>query len=109
MTATASLRDVRDHIRSGARSAVEVVRESLSRIERLDPALHAFNTVTADRALDRAREMDANRQTWRDAPLAGVPLALKDNLCTRGVRTTCGSRRECRPTAGITNEVRVDF
>jgi aspartyl-tRNA(Asn)/glutamyl-tRNA(Gln) amidotransferase subunit A len=92
MTATASLRDVRDHIRSGARSAVEVVRESLSRIERLDPALHAFNTVTADRALERAREVDANRQAWRDAPLAGVPLALKDNLCTRGVRTTASSR-----------------
>jgi aspartyl-tRNA(Asn)/glutamyl-tRNA(Gln) amidotransferase subunit A len=92
MTATASLRDVRDHIRSGGRSAVEVVRESLSRIERLDPVLHAFNTVTADRALDRAREIDANRRTWQDAPLAGVPLALKDNLCTRGVRTTASSR-----------------
>jgi amidase len=76
MTTTASLRDLRDHIRSGERSAVDIVRESLSRIERLDPGLHAFNTVTADHALNRAREIDANRQTWRDAPLLGVPIAL---------------------------------
>jgi aspartyl-tRNA(Asn)/glutamyl-tRNA(Gln) amidotransferase subunit A len=92
MTATASLRDLRDHIRSGERSAVDIVRESLSRIERLDPAVHAFNTVTADQALDRAMEIDANRQRWRDAPLLGIPIALKDNLCTRAVRTTASSR-----------------
>jgi aspartyl-tRNA(Asn)/glutamyl-tRNA(Gln) amidotransferase subunit A len=92
MTTTASLRDLRDHIRSGERSAVDIVREALSRLERLDPALHAFNTVTADHALNRAREIDANRQTWRDAPLLGVPIALKDNLCTRGIRTTASSR-----------------
>jgi aspartyl-tRNA(Asn)/glutamyl-tRNA(Gln) amidotransferase subunit A len=92
MTATASLRDLRESVRSGHRSAVDIVRESLSRIDRLDPALHAFNTVTADRALDRARAIDADRQAWHDAPLVGVPVALKDNLCTRAVRTTASSR-----------------
>ena len=63
-----------------------------ARIERLEPSLHAFNTVTADLALERASELDRTRARRRDAPLFGVPVALKDNLCTRGVRTTASSR-----------------
>jgi aspartyl-tRNA(Asn)/glutamyl-tRNA(Gln) amidotransferase subunit A len=86
------LRGIRDAIRKGDRSAVEVCRETLARIDAIDGALHAFHTVTAERALDRAAEIDRNRAAWRDAPLAGVPVALKDNLCTRGVRTTAASR-----------------
>ncbi len=92
MRATATVRDLRDQIRSGRRSAVEVCRETLTRIERLEPSLHAFNSVTTDLALARASELDAQRDRWRDAPLLGVPIALKDNLCTRGVRTTASSR-----------------
>ena len=68
------------------------VREALARIEALDPQLHAFNTVVADRALARAAAIDREFDRWRDAPLAGVPVALKDNICTRGVRTTASSR-----------------
>ena len=67
-------------------------RESLARIEAADPSLHAFNTVAADRALARAAAIDRDPDRWRDAPLAGVPVAVKDNLCTRGVRTTAASR-----------------
>ena len=88
----APIRELRDEIRSGARSAVDVCREALARIDRLDPSLHAFNTVTRELALARAGEIDEHRDRWRDAPLAGVPFALKDNLCTRGVRTTASSR-----------------
>src|SRR4029453_9680919 len=77
---------------SGAQSAVEVCRETLARIERLGPALHAFNTVTAEHALARASELDRHRDRWTAAPLLGVPIAVKDNLCTRGIRTTASSR-----------------
>ena len=83
---------VRDAVRSRTRSATDVCREALDRIAAIDPELHAFNTVTADRALARARAIDAHPDRWRDAPLAGVPVALKDNLCTAGVRTTASSR-----------------
>ena len=82
---------VRDAVRS-ARSAADVCRDALARIEALNPALHAFNTVAAERALARAAAIDRDPDRWRDAPLAGVPVALKDNLCTRGVRTTASSR-----------------
>jgi aspartyl-tRNA(Asn)/glutamyl-tRNA(Gln) amidotransferase subunit A len=87
-----TIREMRDTIRTGARSAVEVCRDALARIDALDPQVHAFNTVVADRALARAAEIDRDPVRWRDAPLAGVPIALKDNLCTRGVRTTASSR-----------------
>jgi aspartyl-tRNA(Asn)/glutamyl-tRNA(Gln) amidotransferase subunit A len=89
---TMTVREVRDAVRSGARSASEVCRDALARIETLNPQLNAFNTVTADRAMARAQEIDHDRDRWRGAPLAGVPVALKDNLCTRGVRTTASSR-----------------
>jgi aspartyl-tRNA(Asn)/glutamyl-tRNA(Gln) amidotransferase subunit A len=92
MSQTATLSEVRDAVRSGARSAVEVCRDALARIEGTDPSLHAFNTVAADQALARAAEIDRDRHRFRDAPLAGVPVALKDNICTRGVRTTASSR-----------------
>src|SRR5438034_5596885 len=92
MSVPATIRDARDAFRTGARSATDLCRGSLAQIAAADGALHAFQTVTADRALARAAEIDRDRERWRDAPLAGVPIALKDNLCTRGVRTTAGSK-----------------
>jgi aspartyl-tRNA(Asn)/glutamyl-tRNA(Gln) amidotransferase subunit A len=86
-----SARDVRDAVASGRTSAVEVCRAALDRIAALDGALGAFRTVMADRALARAAALDA-RADRSDLPLLGVPVALKDNLCTRGVTTTACSR-----------------
>ncbi len=80
-------------VRSGERSAVEVVEEHLERIARRDGGIHAFLHLTADAALERAAQVDEAVAAGIDpGPLAGVPVALKDNLCTRGVPTTCASR-----------------
>jgi aspartyl-tRNA(Asn)/glutamyl-tRNA(Gln) amidotransferase subunit A len=87
-----TLSDIRDAIRAGTRSAVEVCRETLARIDAVDASVHAFNTVAADLALARAAEIDRDRRRFLDAPLAGIPVALKDNICTRGVPTTASSR-----------------
>ena len=87
-----TLRELRDRIRSRDRSAVDVCRDTLARIDALNPQLNAFNTVAADRALARAADIDRDAERWRDAPLAGVPIAIKDNICTLGLRTTASSR-----------------
>jgi len=71
-------------------SAVEVCRDALDRIGRLDGALHAFLHVDDRGALERAARLD--RDPPASAPLLGVPVALKDNICTAGVRTTAASR-----------------
>jgi len=73
-------------------SAVDVCRASLDRIEALNGALNAFITVDAERALRRAASLDDGPATVRDLPLFGVPIAVKDNICTPGLRTTAGSR-----------------
>jgi aspartyl-tRNA(Asn)/glutamyl-tRNA(Gln) amidotransferase subunit A len=72
-------------------SSEELVRHLLARIERLDPKLNAFITVTGDAALAAARAADAARAD-DSGPLAGVPIAHKDIFCTAGVKTSCGSR-----------------
>ena len=92
MTGSPTIGEIRDAVRDGSCSAVEACRDALKRIERANPTLNAFHTVVADRALARAAAIDGDRGRWREAPLAGVPVALKDNLCTSGVITTAGSR-----------------
>ncbi len=92
MTAPATAMSLRDQFRSGARSASDICGDALAAIEQQDDMLGAFNTVVAERARARAAVLDADRRQWADRPLAGVPVALKDNICTRGVRTTASSR-----------------
>src|SRR5579875_2422726 len=80
-------------VRTGQLRAVSVVERHLAAIAELDPELHAFVTVLADEALRDAAAVDEAVAAGRDpGPLAGVPVAVKDNLCTRGVPTTCSSR-----------------
>ncbi len=73
-------------------SAVELTEAHLARIEALEPRLGAFLTVTAERALEQARRADERRSRGEEAPLLGIPLGIKDVLCTEGVQTTAGSR-----------------
>ncbi len=80
-------------VRAGERSAVDVLDEHLARIEERDGEIHAFNLVTADLARSQAEAVDSAVAEGRDpGPLAGVPVAVKDNTCTRGIPTTCSSR-----------------
>ncbi len=80
-------------IRSKSASSLDLTRACLARIEKLQPLLNAYITVTRDRALAEARMLDGELQRgkWR-GPLHGVPIALKDNIDTAGVRTTGASQ-----------------
>ena len=80
-------------VRAGERSARDVVEVHLAAIAGREGELHAFNLVLADEARAQADDVDRRVAAGEDpGPLAGVPVALKDNLCTRGIPTTCSSR-----------------
>lgn len=92
MTTATTIAELAQRLRRREVSPVEITLECLGRIDRLNPSLNAFITVTAESALAEARRAEAEilRGEWR-GPLHGVPLALKDLIDTAGVRTTAAS------------------
>ncbi len=89
----ASICELHQQLVNKERSAVEIVQEALDRIERLDSKLNSFLCVTADRALQQARQVDAKIAAGEEIGLlAGIPIGIKDNLCTQGIATTCASK-----------------
>ena len=88
-----SVVDVAGAVARGELSAAAVVEENLKAIAARESEVHAFNLVTADAARERAAQIDADVKQGRNpGRLAGVTIALKDNMCTRGVDTTCSSK-----------------
>jgi aspartyl-tRNA(Asn)/glutamyl-tRNA(Gln) amidotransferase subunit A len=87
-----SIGELADRLADKQISSVELARHFLARIERLNPALNAVITVTAEEALSSAAAADARRAAGERGRLLGIPLIHKDIFCTDGVRTSCGSR-----------------
>jgi len=80
-------------VRAGSLKATDILEQHLARITERETDVHAFNLVLADEARAAAAAIDAAVAAGNDpGPLAGVPLALKDNMCTRGIPTTCSSK-----------------
>ena len=73
-------------------SSVELTRACLARIQEVEPKLQALVTVTEDLALSQARAADALIAAGEAGALTGIPVVIKDNICTKGVRTTCSSK-----------------
>jgi len=93
MAAFTTASEIAAGVRSGDMKAVDVLEQHLAAIDAREHEIHAFNTVTAAAARERAAAVDAMVAAGHDpGPLAGVPVALKDNMCTRGVPTTCSSK-----------------
>jgi aspartyl-tRNA(Asn)/glutamyl-tRNA(Gln) amidotransferase subunit A len=88
-----SIRELHQQLVGKQRSAVEIAQAALDRIQALEPKLHSFLQVTADYALKQAQAVDAKIAAGEDIGLlAGIPIGIKDNICTQGVPTTCASR-----------------
>src|SRR5450631_995609 len=92
MLHTLSIGELGKSLKSGQTSSVELTRHFLGRIERLNPAMNALITLTAEQALAAAAAADARLAAGEEGPLLGIPLIHKDIFCTDGVRTSCGSR-----------------
>jgi aspartyl-tRNA(Asn)/glutamyl-tRNA(Gln) amidotransferase subunit A len=87
-----TLAELNEGLRARRFSSIELVRYFLARIERFNPALNAFITVTGEQALAAAQRADRSIAAGEALPLAGLPIVHKDIFCTDGVLTTCGSR-----------------
>jgi aspartyl-tRNA(Asn)/glutamyl-tRNA(Gln) amidotransferase subunit A len=88
-----TIQEASESLRSRRVSSVELTSAAVASIERSNPTLNAFITVTAEHAMEQARQADDDLAAGRDlGPLHGIPIALKDLFQTRGVRTTAGSK-----------------
>ncbi|WP_199247284.1 Asp-tRNA(Asn)/Glu-tRNA(Gln) amidotransferase subunit GatA [[Phormidium] sp. ETS-05] len=89
----ASIRELHKQLVRKERSAEEIAREAIERIEALEPKIKGFLRLTPEKAIEQARRVDAKIAAGEEiGMLAGIPIAIKDNLCTKGIPTTCGSR-----------------
>ena len=87
-----TINTLRTSVLSGETTAVEVCEDYLARIDSVDGVLNAFTAVLAESARQQAEQVDQHRDAWRDRPLLGVPVTIKDVICSKGEPTTGASR-----------------
>ncbi len=86
-----TIHELEKKLRNGDTSSVDITASVFERIEAVEERVHSYITILKEEALETARRADEALQKGNASPLMGIPIAIKDLLCTRGIRTTCGS------------------
>ena len=89
---TLTIHELQKKLRDGETTSVAITESIFNRIDAVDEKIHSYITLTKDLAFQQAAQADRDISNGRGGPLTGIPLALKDLVCTEGIRTTCGSR-----------------
>ncbi|MBI2980434.1 MAG: Asp-tRNA(Asn)/Glu-tRNA(Gln) amidotransferase subunit GatA [Chloroflexi bacterium] len=92
MTNQMTIHQTHELLKTRQLSSVELTQAYLERIRQVEPQVHALVTVTDELALEQARQADKLIASGNISPLAGIPVVIKDNMCTRGIKTTCSSK-----------------
>ncbi|MGB3534913.1 MAG: Asp-tRNA(Asn)/Glu-tRNA(Gln) amidotransferase subunit GatA [Microcoleaceae cyanobacterium] len=88
-----SIREIHEQLIRKERSATEITQAALEQIQAVEPKIHSFLCVTADHALEQAKRIDQKLAAGEDIGLLeGIPIGIKDVICTQGIPTTCGSK-----------------
>jgi aspartyl-tRNA(Asn)/glutamyl-tRNA(Gln) amidotransferase subunit A len=87
-----TIHELHDMLRKGETTSRAITESVLGRIKAVDDKVKAYITVTADEALPGADRADKARKSGADSPVLGIPVAVKDNMCTAGIKTTCASK-----------------
>jgi aspartyl-tRNA(Asn)/glutamyl-tRNA(Gln) amidotransferase subunit A len=88
-----TIHELHEQLKDRKTTSRDLTRRVLDRIRSVEPKIHAYMTVTDEAAMAQAEAADERLQSGRPVhPLTGIPIALKDNLCTKGIRTTCSSK-----------------
>lgn len=87
-----TIKGARDGLKTKKFSSVELTKACLDRIEQVEPKINAFVTVTKEESLKQAEQADQQLKKGADLPLLGIPISIKDNFCTNGIRTTASSK-----------------
>ena len=88
-----TVHELRDKLAKNEITAEEITKSYIKRIEEKEPEVKAFINTNLDEALKAAQEADKKRQAGEEvSELAGIPIGIKDNICTKGVKTTCSSK-----------------
>ena len=87
-----TIHELHERLKSKEASSHAVTEALLQRIQAVDPRIKAYLTVTEQEAMDGAQEADRRIAAGKASQLTGIPLAIKDNMCTQGIKTTCASR-----------------